>query len=90
MVYHRTFTVCRLVLLVLPYYEATTTVPTSTTIPVRYDTPTLPYSFTMVKFAAVLALLVSGVSAFVSQNGAAKPSTALRAAEGVWDPMVCL
>ena len=44
----------------------------------------------MVKFAAVLALLVSGVSAFVSQNGAAKPSTALRAAEGVWDPMVCL
>ena len=42
-------------------------------------------SFTMAKFASVLALLISGASAFVSQNNA-KPATALNAA--VWDPMV--
>lgn len=46
------------------------------------------FSFTMAKFASVLALLISGASAFVSQNGAAKHATALRAADGVWDPMV--
>ena len=44
---------------------------------------------TMAKFTAVLSLLISGASAFVSQNGAAKPATALNAADGVWDPMVC-
>ena len=43
----------------------------------------------MAKFTAVLSLLISGASAFVSQNGAAKPATALNAADGVWDPMVC-
>ena len=42
----------------------------------------------MAKFASVLALLISGASAFVAQNGAAKPASALRATEGVWDPLV--
>ena len=42
----------------------------------------------MTKFASVLALLISGASAFVSQNGASKAATALRATEGIWDPMV--
>ena len=41
----------------------------------------------MAKYASVLALLISGASAFVSQNNA-KPATALNAA--VWDPMVGL
>jgi hypothetical protein len=47
------------------------------------------FIITMVKFASIFALLVSGTSAFVSQNNAAiKSSSALNAAEGVWDPMV--
>lgn len=42
----------------------------------------------MAKFtAAIIAALLSGVAAFVPQQQASSVKTALKASEGVWDPL---